>query len=69
VINFVNFRFTLFTPLYATFSVQILREVHSGTCGSHTGPRVLAAKVIRQGFYWPAMICAANRVTRSCEAC
>jgi hypothetical protein len=25
--------------------------------------------VIRQGFYWPAMICAANRVTRSCEAC
>jgi hypothetical protein len=49
--------------------IQILREVHSGTCGSHTGPRALAAKVIRQGFYWPAMICAANRVARSCEAC
>jgi hypothetical protein len=31
--------------------------------------RALAAKVICQGFYWPAMICAANRVTRSCEAC
>jgi ribonuclease HI len=52
-----------------TEGVQILREVHSGTCGSHAGPRALAAKVIRQGFYWPAMICAANRVTRSCEAC
>jgi hypothetical protein len=51
-----------------TEGVQILREVHSGTCGSHVGPRVLAAKVIRQGFYWPAMICATNRVTRSCEA-
>jgi hypothetical protein len=25
--------------------------------------------VIRQGFYWPAIICATNRVTRSCEAC
>jgi hypothetical protein len=25
--------------------------------------------VIRQGFYWPAIICVANRVTRSCEAC
>jgi hypothetical protein len=49
--------------------VQILREVHSGTCGSHARPRALAAKVIRQGFYWLAMICAANRVTRSCEAC
>jgi ribonuclease HI len=52
-----------------TEGVQILREVHSGTCGSHAGPRALAAKVIRQGFYWPAMICAANRVARSCEAC
>jgi hypothetical protein len=52
-----------------TEGVQILREVHSGTCGSHKGPMALAAKVIRQGFYWPAMICATNRVTRSCEAC
>jgi hypothetical protein len=52
-----------------TEGVQILREVHSGTCGSQAGPTALAAKVIRQGFYWPAMICAANRVTRSCEAC
>jgi hypothetical protein len=45
------------------------RAVHNGTCGSHSGPRALAAKVIHQGFYWPAIICAANRVTRSCEAC
>jgi hypothetical protein len=52
-----------------TEGIQILHEVHSGTCGSHAGPRALAAKVIRQGFYWPTMICAANRVTRSCEAC
>jgi hypothetical protein len=52
-----------------TEGIQILREVHSGTCGSHAGPRALAAKVIHQGFYWLAMICAANRVTRSCEAC
>jgi hypothetical protein len=52
-----------------TEGIEILREVHSGTCGSHSGPRALAAKVIRQGFYWPAIICTANRVTRSCEAC
>jgi hypothetical protein len=48
-----------------TEGTQILREVHSGTCGSHSGPWALAAKVI----YWPAIICVANRVTRSCEAC
>jgi hypothetical protein len=51
-----------------TEGLQILREVHSGTCDSHSGPRALAAKVIHQGFYWPAIIYAANRVTRSCEA-
>jgi hypothetical protein len=52
-----------------TEGIQNLHEVHNGTCGSHSGPRALAAKVIRQGFYWLAIICAANRVTRSCEAC
>jgi hypothetical protein len=30
-----------------TEGIQIFREVHSGTCGSHSGPRALAAKVIR----------------------
>jgi ribonuclease HI len=34
-----------------TKGIQILCEVHSGTCASHSGPRALAAKVIRQGFY------------------
>jgi hypothetical protein len=43
-----------------TEGIQILHEVHSGTCGSHSGPRALVAKVIRQGFYWPAIICTAN---------
>jgi ribonuclease HI len=52
-----------------TKGLQILREVHIGTCDSHSGPKALAAKVICQGFYWPAIICAANRVTRSCKAC
>jgi hypothetical protein len=44
-----------------TEGVQIMREVHSGTCGSHLGPRALAAKMIRQGFYWPAIIYARIR--------
>jgi hypothetical protein len=31
-----------------TEGLEILREVHGGTSGSHSGPRALAAKVIRQ---------------------
>jgi hypothetical protein len=52
-----------------TEGIQILHDVHNRTCGSHSGPRALAAKVIHQGFYWPAIIYTANRVARSCEAC
>jgi ribonuclease HI len=52
-----------------TEGIQILRDDHSGTCSSHSGPRVLAAKVIHQGFYWPAIICTVNRVARYREAC
>jgi hypothetical protein len=33
--------------------IQIIREVHSGTCGSHSGPRALAAKVIDKGSTGP----------------
>jgi hypothetical protein len=44
-------------------------RIHGGTCRSHSGPRALTAKVIHQGFYWPAIICTANRVTRSCKEC
>jgi hypothetical protein len=49
--------------------IELLCEIHGGICRSHLGPRALAAKVICQCFYWPAIVCAANRVTRSCEAC
>jgi hypothetical protein len=49
--------------------IKLLRKVHTGTCGSHSGPRALSAKVMRQGFYCPAIMCAANRVVYSCEAC
>jgi hypothetical protein len=30
-----------------TEGIGILRELHNGTCGSHSGPRALTAKVIR----------------------
>ncbi|CAL8174203.1 unnamed protein product [Prunus armeniaca] len=29
----------------------VLREVHSGVCGDHTGSRSLAHKIFRQGYF------------------
>jgi ribonuclease HI len=43
-----------------TEGLELLREVHIRTCRSHSGPRALAAKVNRQGFDWPTVICTAN---------
>nr|XP_023880429.1 uncharacterized protein LOC111992799 [Quercus suber] len=36
-------------------SRYILEEVHKGVCGDHTGPRALANKIIRTGYFWPTM--------------
>nr|XP_023905140.1 uncharacterized protein LOC112016914 [Quercus suber] len=33
----------------------ILEEVHEGVCRDHAGPRALANKIIRTGYFWPTM--------------
>jgi hypothetical protein len=48
---------------------ETLREVQVGICGGHIGACALAAKVLRQGFYWPAMIDDATKLVSTCEAC
>ena len=34
----------------------VLREVHEGICDNHIEARSLAAKTLRQGYYWPTML-------------
>jgi hypothetical protein len=48
---------------------EILSEIHAGTCGEHIGARALAAKVLSQGFYWPAVIDDVAKLISTCEAC
>ena len=40
------------TPDEATY---VLREIHKGVCGNHSGPRSLVGKTIRAGDFWPTM--------------
>jgi hypothetical protein len=47
---------------------EILQEVHVGICGGHIGACALAAKVLRQGFYWPTMIDNVAKLVATCEA-
>lgn len=33
----------------------VMRELHEGVCGRHTGGRTLQARVLRAGFFWPTL--------------
>jgi hypothetical protein len=55
--------------LNKTEGQDILSEIHVGTCGGHVDTRALAAKVLRQGFYWPTVIDDAAKLVSTCEAC
>ena len=33
----------------------IMREVHKGICGNHSGAQSLVQKLIRVGYYWPTI--------------
>ena len=48
---------------------NLLQEIHSGSCGSHIGPRALSAKAIRQGFYCPTHIRDVEEIVQTCQAC
>jgi hypothetical protein len=47
----------------------VMREVHEGICGNHSGARSLVHKLIRAGYYWPAMPKNSIAYTRSCDKC
>jgi ribonuclease HI len=47
----------------------ILREVHEGVCGNHSGARMLTKKVLRAGYYWPTMKEDAMDLVKKCRPC
>ncbi|XP_021991096.1 uncharacterized protein LOC110887837 [Helianthus annuus] len=47
----------------------LIREVHEGICGIHVGPRMVVAKVMKAGYYWPGMHLDAVKELRKCSGC
>ena len=45
----------------------VLREVHEGICGNHIIARSLAAKTLRQEYYWPTMLKDATELVKKCK--
>ncbi|XP_022007735.1 uncharacterized protein LOC110907003 [Helianthus annuus] len=45
----------------------LIREVHESICGIHAGPRMVVAKVMNVGYYWPGMHLDAVKILRKCS--
>ncbi|XP_022032390.1 uncharacterized protein LOC110933479 [Helianthus annuus] len=53
-------------PQDATY---LIREIHEGICGIHAGPRMVVAKIMNAGYYWPGMHVDALKELRKCDSC
>ena len=47
----------------------VIREVHEGICGNHSGARSLVHKLIRVGYYCPTMKKDAQAYVKTCDKC
>ncbi|KAJ0565999.1 putative nucleotidyltransferase, Ribonuclease H [Helianthus annuus] len=47
----------------------VVREMHEGICGMHSGPRTIVRKAMNAGFYWPRMYETASEEIKKCDNC
>ena len=47
----------------------VLREVHKGACGNHSGAIPLVHKVVRVGYCWPTVQADAKAYVKVCDQC
>ena len=47
----------------------IMREVHEGICGNHSGSWSLVHKLVQAGYYWPTMQKDAQTYAKACDKC
>ena len=48
---------------------EVLKDIHEGDCGNHTGGRSLCSKILRTGYFWPTMKKDALGYAQKCDAC
>lgn len=51
-------------PLQADY---VLKEIHAGSCATHSGPRSVVARALRSGYYWPTMHRNARDMIKRCS--
>jgi hypothetical protein len=49
--------------------IQLLDEIHCGTCGNHAASRTLVGKAFRAGFYWSSVVADVEKLVCHCDGC
>ena len=47
----------------------VMRKIHKGICGNHSGSRSLVHKLVRARCYWPTMQKDAETYVKTCDKC
>ena len=55
--------------IHPKVSELLLKELHEGICGSHTGGRPISHRAITQGYWWPNMQKEELEYTKKCDQC
>ena len=47
----------------------VMQEIHQGICGYHSGPKTMAARILRADYYWPTMEEDCTAYVKKCVQC
>ena len=47
--------------------IELLNEIHAGSCGAHRGPHEIAHRAMRQGFNWSSAAEDTKQLVRTCK--
>nr|KYP31625.1 hypothetical protein KK1_047960 [Cajanus cajan] len=55
--------------LTAPQAAYVIKEIHRGICGMHSGARSMATRVLRAGYYWPTLKSDCQDYVQRCKEC
>ena len=64
-----SFDGTLLRCLNAEEAQQVIKEIHEGSCGSHSNGQNMARKIMRAGYYWSTIESDCISYVRKCHKC
>jgi hypothetical protein len=49
--------------------IELLNEIHGGTCSNHAATRTLVGKAFRASFFLPSVVADAEKLVHHCDGC